>query len=40
LADTEDVLGGRIEVDDEKVVVQQNDAGTQAVKNAQGITAG
>ena len=32
LADTEDVLGGRIETDDEQVLVKQNDARTQAVE--------
>jgi hypothetical protein len=38
-ADAENVLGRRVQVDDKKVFVQQDDAGTQAVDDLTGIAA-
>jgi hypothetical protein len=36
-ADAEHILGGRIQVDDEQVVIEQDDAGTQAVEYVRGV---
>ena len=37
--DPEDVFGGRVEVDDQQVVVEQNDARAQGVEDVAGIVA-
>ena len=36
-ADSEDVLGGRVQVDDEQVVIEQDDPGAQAVDYVRGV---
>jgi hypothetical protein len=38
-ADAKNVLGRRVEVGDKQIVVQQNDAGVQAVENFAGVGA-
>lgn len=38
LADPEDILGGRIQRDDQKVNIEEDDAGAQIVEDAIGVT--
>ena len=37
LTDAEDILGGRVQANDQQVVVQQDDAGAQTFENSPGI---
>jgi hypothetical protein len=38
-ADAENIFGGRVQVDDEKIVVEQDDTRTQAVDDSGGVAA-
>lgn len=37
LADAENIFGGRVQADNQKVLVQKDDAGTQCIEDAVGI---